>query len=254
MANISAAAENADQLRRRANRRLLGASVLLLVAIILVPFFLEREPPPLPDNVDVKIPPIDGTKFDPKLPDRKGAQTEVPSITEPIGAPPAAPAGAATAAPVAPAASTQPSAVPPNPAGALAPLKQEATKKETATIPQVGGASAPNAAQKVAPAASPLKASEKPAEKAAEKTAAKPAVKSGQLVVQLVAVRDPASAKQVFEKARALKVPAYTEQLVVSNGTVTRVRVGPYDDKKSAEAARAKLAKAGFEAKVITLP
>lgn len=250
MANISAAAENADQLRRRANRRLLGASVLLLVAIILVPFFLEREPPPLPDNVDVKIPPIDGTKFDPKLPDRKGAQTEVPSITEPIGASPAAP--------VAPAASSQPSAVPPNPTGALAPLKQEATRKETATIPQVSGGSTPNATQKVASAASPLKAAEKPAEKpaekAAEKTAPKPAVKSGQLVVQLVAVRDPASAKQVFEKARALKVPAYTEQLVVSNGTVTRVRVGPYDDKKSAEAARAKLAKAGFEAKVITLP
>lgn len=258
MANISAAAENADQLRRRANRRLLGASVLLLIAIILVPIFLEREPPPLPDNVDVKIPPIDGTKFDPKLPDRKGAQTEVPSITEPIGVPPAAPATAATAAPTAPAASAQPSAASHDSTGASAPLKQETIKKETATIPQVNGAAAPTVAQKSTPATSPPKAAEKPAEKAAEKaaekTAAKPAVKSGQLVVQLVAVRDPASAKQVYEKAKALKVPAYTEQLVVSNGTVTRVRVGPYDDKKSAEAARAKLAKAGFEAKVITLP
>ena len=39
--------EQAEQLRRRANRRLLGASVLLLIAIIAVPMFLEREPPPL---------------------------------------------------------------------------------------------------------------------------------------------------------------------------------------------------------------
>lgn len=79
-------------------------------------------------------------------------------------------------------------------------------------------------------------------------------MKSGQVVIQLVAVRDSASAKQVFEKAKALKVPAYTERITVSNGQVTRVRVGPYDDRKSAEAARAKLARAGFEAKLIILP
>jgi DedD protein len=46
----------------------------------------------------------------------------------------------------------------------------------------------------------------------------------------------------------------YTEQLTVSNGVVTRVRVGPYESKQAADAARAKLAQAGFEAKVITLP
>ena len=64
--------QRADQLRRRANRRLLGARVLLLIAIVAVPMFLEREPPPLPDNVDVRIP-VEGTKFDPKFPDGKAA-------------------------------------------------------------------------------------------------------------------------------------------------------------------------------------
>jgi DedD protein len=131
-------------------------------------------------------------------------------------------------------------------------------KKGNAAVPKGNGATAPGAAAKNAPVTPPPKAAEKSAEKAPEKapekTAAKPTVKSGQLVLQLVAVRDPASAKQVYDKAKALKVPVYTEQLTVSNGTVTRVRVGPYDDKKSAEAARVKLAKAGFEAKVITLP
>lgn len=246
MPNVSAATENADQLRRRANRRLLGASVLLLIAIILVPIFLEREPPPLPDNVDVKIPPIDGTKFDPKLPERKGAQTEVPTITEPSGAAAAA-ATAATAA--AAATTTQPSAATPQTSGVSASPKAEATKSITTSSPQSNGASVTKAESKPAAAPAP-KAAEKPAEKAAEK----PAAKSGQLIIQLVAVRDPASAKDVFNKAKALKVPVYTEQITVSNGVVTRVRVGPFDDKKSAEAARAKLARAGFEAKVITLP
>jgi DedD protein len=215
MANVSAASENADQLRRRANRRLLGASVLLLIAIILVPIFLEREPPPLPDNVDVKIPPVEGTKFDPKLPDRKAAPTEVPAITEPSGAQAAAPAAA-------------PQAVPINPA----PKAPEPTKPADAPKP------APVTPTK--PTAAPLNEAVK--------------LKSGQLVVQLVAVRDPASARQTFEKAKSLKFPVYTEQLTVSNGVVTRVRVGPYESKQAAAAARAKLAQAGFEAKVITLP
>ncbi len=228
MANVSAAAENADQLRRRANRRLLGASVLLLIAIILVPIFLEREPPPLPDNVDVKIPPVEGTKFDPKLPDRKAAPTEVPAITEPSGAQAAAPATAAVAA-----AAT----------GAITKAAPTDAPKPAIKAPEP--AKQPDAPKAATPV--PTKTPIAPSTEATK-------LKSGQLVVQLVAVRDPESARQTFEKAKSLKFPAYTEQLTVSNGVVTRVRVGPYDSKQAAEAARAKLAQAGFEAKVITLP
>lgn len=79
-------------------------------------------------------------------------------------------------------------------------------------------------------------------------------MKSGQLIIQLIAVRDPETARQVFERAKSLKFSAYTERVTVPNGVVTRVRVGPYDSKAAAEAARAKLAQAGFEAKVMTLP
>ncbi|TAG79821.1 MAG: hypothetical protein EAZ21_09545 [Betaproteobacteria bacterium] len=245
MANVSAATENADQLRRRANRRLLGASVLLLVAIILVPIFLEREPPPLPDSVDVKIPPIDSAKFDPKLPERKGAPTEIPSVAEPSGAAVAAP----TAAPLPTAPVAQPSPVSPAVSGASQAKKDETSKAITATTPSTNAA----AAVKAEPKAAPTTPTRSP-ENAPAKVAEKPALKSGQWVIQLVAVRDSASAKQVFDKAKALKVPVYTEQITVSNGQVTRVRVGPFEDKKSVEAARAKLAKAGFEAKLITLP
>jgi DedD protein len=235
MANVSAAAENADQLRRRANRRLLGASVLLLIAIILVPIFLEREPPPLPDNVEVKIPPVEGTKFDPKLPDRKAAPTEVPSITEPTGAQASAGNAIGNSGNVA-----QPQLPSPPVTG------QEAVKAKESIVAKDSAIAAKKEA--IPPKAEPAKPNATPAAAPAAPAASnpeKPATRSGQLVV---------AGFSGFDKAKALKMPAYTEQITVSNGTVTRVRVGPYDGKPAAEKARAKLAQAGLEAKVITLP
>jgi DedD protein len=253
----NAAPDNTDKLRRRANRRLLGASVLLLIAIIAVPLFLEREPPPLPDNVDVRIPAIDGSRFEPKLPDAKkgnAAVPEIPVITEPSGAQAGAPpvASVATAAAVAGAAAAK---------GAVTRETQmEAAKEALKEAPP----SEPKAPTKDAPKAPP-KAVEKPApvavKEAAKEVAKEPpkeaakeiARKPGQLVVQVIAVRDAVAAKESYDKARALKFPTYTETIDVANGKVTRVRVGPYDTPQAAEKARAKLAQSGFEAKVITL-
>ena len=216
--------DNAEQLRRRANRRLLGASILLLIAIIAVPMFLEREPPPLPDNVDVRIPPVEGAKFEPKFPTGSDAKksgskvaekpAEIPAITEPSGAQ-AAISGVIAALPV-------PTPSPP--------------------------AVAPKEAEKPA-AKAPAKASET----AAAKETAPADRKSGQHVVQVIAVRDPATAKQMYDKAKGLKFPVYTETIDVNNGVVIRVRVGPYATQQQAESARAKLVQAGFEAKVLVL-
>lgn len=238
------APDNAEQLRRRANRRLLGASILLLVAIIAVPMFLEREPPPLPDNVDVRIPPVEGTKFEPRLADGKKAAAEKPAeiaaINEPVGAQASATVALATAAP-APAPAPAPAvAVTPPPVTSVAPAKP-------ADAPKAAVKEAPKAAAKETPKEAPKAAAKEPP-KAAEAPR-----KPGQLAVQVIAVRDPAAAKSLYDKAKALRFPVYTEKIDVSNGVVTRVRVGPYDSKQQAESARAKLAQAGFEAKVVTL-
>ena len=240
--------QRADQLRRRANRRLLGASVLLLIAIVAVPMFLEREPPPLPDNVDVRIPPVEGTKFDPKFPDGKKAAADKPAEIAAISEPTGAQAGAAaTTAPV-----PAPAGAPAAPVAAAVPEKAQV---KPATSDATNGK--PAAAQLAKPADKPAeKSPAKVAEKAPAKAATaspEPGRKSGQLVVQVIAVRDPAAAKQAYDRAKSLKFPVYTEKIDVSNGVVTRVRVGPYDSKQAAEAARGKLAQAGFEAKVVTL-
>src|SRR3982751_203130 len=54
---------NVDELRRRARRRLVGAIVLALAAAVIVPMLLESDPKPLGDDVAVKIPAIDDSKF-----------------------------------------------------------------------------------------------------------------------------------------------------------------------------------------------
>ena len=230
--------DNVDLLRRRANRRLLGASILLLIAIIAVPMFLEREPPPLPDNVDVRIPPVEGTKFEPKFPTGTDAKksgnkvaekpAEIPAITEPSGAQ-AAISGVIS--------------VPPMPAPPVAAVASVA--------PKVAPVAPKDTEKPVAKTAE--KAPEKPAEKPVTKESPAADRKSGQHVVQVIAVRDPATAKQMYDKAKSLKFPVYTEKIDVSNGIVIRVRVGPYANKQQAESARAKLAQAGFEAKVLVL-
>ena len=232
------APDNAELLRRRANRRLLGASVLLLIAIIAVPMFLEREPPALPDNVDVRIPPVEGTKFEPKFPDGKKAaekSAEIPAITEPTGSQAGVSSVQSAPAPVV----VSPVIEAPKVA-AIAPIAPIAPVAPKADIAKP----APKAAEK---------AQEKTAEKAPAKAAVEAERKPGQLVIQVIAVRDAAVAKQMYERAKSLKFPAYTEQIDVTNGKVTRVRVGPYATKLQAESARAKLAQAGFEAKVLTL-
>ena len=236
----AAAPDNAEQLRRRANRRLLGASILLLIAIIAVPMFLEREPPPLPDNVDVRIPPVEGTKFEPKFPAGSDAKksgnkaaeksAEIPAITEPSGA------QAAVSGVI---------AVPPVPAPATATVAVAPKAVPTEVKPPLV---APKDADK-----SVARASEKSAEKAVAKESTLTDRKPGQYVVQVIAVRDPATAKQMYEKAKGLKFPVYTEKIDVTNGTVIRVRVGPFATTQQAETARAKLVQAGFEAKVLVL-
>ena len=68
-----------DELRRRARRRLIGAIVLALAAAVLVPMLLESDPKPLGEDVSVRIPPVDDSKFVSKLGDKGKAPAEPPT-------------------------------------------------------------------------------------------------------------------------------------------------------------------------------
>lgn len=252
MASATRTATTGDEveaLRRRARRRLLGAGILIAAAIIVVPVFLEREPPPLPDDLDVRIPPVDGTRFEPRLaagqghlPPASRKASDPPMIQEP--AVERATAGATTA--TLPRSSNGPD-VTSNQVPAV-PASQEpktpSPAKEASTAAASAGSASP---ARVAPSTTP------PASRPTTATNGEPPRRAGQLVVQIIAVRDAAAAKAVADRARGLKYPVYTERIDVANGVVTRVRVGPFDTRQAAEAARAKLARDGFEPKVLTL-
>jgi DedD protein len=86
------------QFRKRARRRLIGAITLAVVAVVVLPMVLDREPEPLTQAVDVRIP----------------AKDKVPPLPEPPPAPPTPPAAPEKPAPAEKAA-TAPTA-PPKPA------------------------------------------------------------------------------------------------------------------------------------------
>jgi DedD protein len=254
-----------DELRRRARRRLIGAIVLALAAAVLVPMLLESDPKPLGEDVSVRIPPVDDSKFVSKLGDKGKASAEPPiaaSATTPTP----------KAEPATPAASPAAQATPPKDVGAPAPAPSRAltqaeqrvispqskpasatdgsgastTAATKAPAPVTGGTAAPTAeppkagdattatkvAEPVKPAALP-KAADAP--KAAEPAAA------GAYSVQLAAFADDKGANSLAAKLKRAGHPAYTEPYETSRGRVWRVRVGPYPSREAAEAARVML-------------
>ena len=210
------------QLKKRARRRLVGAAALALFAVIVLPMVMDREPRPLSQDIQVRIPSQDATGFAAKLLPAKPAATPMPAPE-------------------------------PKP---LAEQKAEVPAKPEAAPAALVAAPAPAkpAAQAAAvPAAKPL---EKPAtaEKKTE-TNDKPATKtaadaSGQWVVQLGAYKEAGNVKLLLSKLKGVGVPAYTEKLDSPQGPRTRVRAGPFASQDAAEKARAKIKIIGVDGPV----
>ena len=49
--------------QEKARRRLVGAIVLVLLVVVFVPMFLDREPRPQKQDIDIKIPPVPGRRM-----------------------------------------------------------------------------------------------------------------------------------------------------------------------------------------------
>lgn len=80
-----AASDEEIQLRGRARRRLLGAIVLVTIAVVVLPMVLDQEPRQVSQDIAIHIPSRDETS--PLPPVAKPARTE---IAKPISGKPAA--------------------------------------------------------------------------------------------------------------------------------------------------------------------
>ena len=245
---------NVDELRRRARRRLVGAIVLALGVAVVVPMLLETEQKPLGEDVSVKIPPIDDSKFvnrltenrakdaagtPSKAPPKDEAAKEAAATAPPVAAPtappkydtriPDAPATSATT----PDAGSGATAARPSTPSSASPASDATKASSASAAPRAEGkAAAPSAAAQPAPAV--VAAAAKPA-------ATVDAVPHEGFAVQLAAFADDKGANALAGRLKKSGYAAYTEPLKTSKGTLWRVRVGPYPSREAALAARDKL-------------
>lgn len=241
-------AESVDALRRRARHRLIGATVLVLAAVIGFPLLFDTQPRPV--SVDVPI----------SIPDRQK--------TKPLSLPAAPPVTSGTASP----------AAAPTPVGAAAGLgpneevvatpraaAQPAETKPAPAAPKAESAPAPKAVAKSEPKPETrAEAPPKPAPQADDSAKARAllegkdgkdtdAGEGDRVVVQVGAFSDAAKARDARIKLEKAGLKTYTQVVETKDGKRVRVRVGPFANKAEADRAASRIKKLDLPAAVLTL-
>ncbi|MBI5898731.1 MAG: SPOR domain-containing protein [Rhodocyclales bacterium] len=225
MAEQDTPAEAELQLKKRARRRLVGAIALALLAVIVLPMVMDREPRPVSQDIQVRIPSQDSSSLAARMVPGKSVSTPLPApeprtVAEPVPGTKAEPKPDAKPA----------SEIVANPAATAKPAEKPVPAKPV---------------EKMLP---PAKAAEKPAGKTETKPAA--AESGGQWVVQLGAYKEAGNVKLLLSKLKGVNVPAYTEKFDSSQGQRTRVRAGPFPSQEAAEKARSRIKIIGVDGPV----
>jgi len=234
------------EVRRRARRRLIGATALVMLLVIVPPWLMDLEPRPVTSNLTVEIPGKDQPKLDVGgAPTAKGSLPSSPKTERPAtdAAPAVIPgtvtdrwredidAGAKSGA----AASKD----------ALKPAAKAVIQPPDAVkLPAVREAKPKPGAEPAADKALAVAAAKSGKEDAARATAI---LNNESYFVPLGAYKSADNAKQVQQKASALGLRAYVEVVDVSGVSQSRVRAGPFASRDGAEAARERLRGAGLD-------
>jgi len=203
-------------------QRLLGAAVLVALAIIFVPMFLGNAPPK-PDSAiqNLDIPPLPERKF----------ETRTLTVEPPASA--------------APAPSAKPSDKLPT-VDTKAPQTFEAPDADKTGADKGVKAPPPAATPPKAPATDkPATTETKPAPADAKPPVAEtPAAPGGRFSINLGIYADQAHANALVAKVTKLGFVAYSEPTEYQGKSAQRVRVGPFADRAAAESARLKIKQA----------
>jgi DedD protein len=247
--------ETVDSLRRRARHRLLGAVVLVLVAVIGFPLLFDTQPRPVSVDAPITIP--DKDKAEPLRGPGAAARTEgrVPAaaslgereevVTASSSTPTPTPAsrGGASASAPAPA-----PAAPSTRADDEARAKREAEAKARREADAKARREAEQRARRDdAERARAALEGRKPA------SAAEPAADKGRFIVQVGAYAEADKVREARQQAERAGLKTYTQVVDTKEGKRTRVRVGPYATRAEAEKAAAALQKAGLTGGIYAL-
>ncbi len=259
------AAAYADPIRRRARHRLIGASVLVGVAVLVLPWIFDVKPPTVSANGPIAI---DSQAETPQTPTPQLAQapvraadpapaTEPPAESEPppernrpadnTPAPAAKPAPAATEpatrAPAqtrqatAPKAAPTPVPSPRKPANideliAQRQAQTQAQARENKPSPAPNKPAATNTATKTEPAKQPPVEYNFP--------------EKGRFVVQIGAYVEADKVVNVRNRLKQAGLNNYTQKVSINGQQVTRVRIGPFTSRKQMEQAASKVRALGL--------
>jgi len=204
-------------------QRLIGAVVLALVAILFLPLILTN---------DVKAPDVSEVPLDmPKAPESEFETRDLP-LNVPAGK---APAGGVLGVPKAPV----------DTAIELPVTDNSTVGNADATVVGSPDSSSVQTVEPVKPADT------KPAETKPVVTTPKPvvekpadikpaAVAAGNFTITIGSFTNLESANNLVSSLKAQKLPVLTEKITVSGKPALKIRIGPYADRASAEAARLK--------------
>lgn len=257
----AASGESLDVVRRRARHRLLGAVVLVFVAVVAFPLLFDAQPRPVAIDTPIVVP------------DR--------NQTAPLSGPVPVPVAQAPAKPLLPAASlvAVQSSLEPGKEEVVLPAvtpSKPALTSESATASEVSKTTPTNQAseakvEKVDKALSDrqeTKVDSKAADKKTKEPQAKPADDGHKAkallegkpsghdgakhLVQVGAFADPDKVKEVRRKLEHAGLKTYTQSIETKDGKrSTRVRVGPFDSRAEAEKAAARVRKLDLPANLV---
>lgn len=258
---VSSSGPDADpklELKKRARRRLVGATALALLAIIVLPMVMDQEPRPVSQDINIRIPSQDpGSNTLASRITTRGAPQPTPLPQE------ATPAMPQPQPPAAASAATATAVSMPAPTPAPAPTQNATGNSGNSGSPEKTEPKA--VAKTIPPGSTPEKPQEKPAEKSsekhAEKTADKPLEKATEKsaetaraeallndqhwIIQLGAYQNPGNVKILQSKIKELGYAVFTEKVDTPAGSRIRVRCGPFSSHEATLKAQARLKKIG---------
>lgn len=209
-------------------QRLIGAAVLIALAIIFVPMLLSGPAPKDSATVNLEIPPPPEREFQTRVVPADGGKASVPTPAPP----PATPAA---------------THVEPDKVATVEADKNPRVEVPTESQPKATPTPATKPAEVATARPSTAKPSDaKPAEpKPVAAADTKPAATTdGRFLVHLGVFANAANAGNLIASAKKLGLPSVSEAADVDGKLATRVRLGPFANRAAAEAARLKFKEA----------
>ena len=244
--------ESVERARSRARHRLIGAVVLVGLAVIGFPLLFETQPRPIPVDLPIEIPKKEAVP--PLALPRPAAVPETePAATEPVAeTAEEASKGRDVPEPASPPAPKPEPRQEPKPAlktevrAETKPAQKPEPKAETRQEPR---ASARSSADHEAERAQALLAGRQPPSPAESGRAAA----ANRFALQIGAFSESGGAREARQKVERLGLRTYTQEVETGEGRRIRVRVGPFASREEADQATSRLRAAGMPAALLSL-